>query len=136
MPTLFDPVRLGNVEAPNRIWMAPMTRARNKRDHGGAVLVPRTTSSWSKAFWMKWRISREGIRSITDGDSLPERCAPLPLGHPRCRLAAAGAYRCTRTSIPMPRIVVASVLPIGEIAFRRISMKFDSEILLAANRTG
>jgi hypothetical protein len=36
----------------------------------------------------------------------------------------------------MPRIVVASVVPTGEIALRRISMKFDSEILLAANRTG
>jgi hypothetical protein len=130
MPTLSDPVRLGNVEAPNR---TPVTCARNRRDHGGAMLVPRTKSSWSKAFWTKWRISREGIRSITDGVSLPER---LSVGTTRRRLAAAGAYRCTRTSIPMPRIVVASVVPTGEIAFRRISMKFDSEILLAANRTG
>ncbi|MCA7972246.1 alkene reductase [Burkholderia sp. AU39826] len=33
MPTLFDPVRLGAIEAPNRILMAPMTRARGTREH-------------------------------------------------------------------------------------------------------
>jgi hypothetical protein len=95
MPTLFEPVILGNLEAPNRILMAPMTRARKRREHGGAMLVPRTTS-----FLDEVRISREGIRSIIDGVSLPERRAPLPLGQ------------------PAP------------------SMKFDSETLLATNRSG
>jgi 2,4-dienoyl-CoA reductase-like NADH-dependent reductase (Old Yellow Enzyme family) len=33
MTTLFDPIRLGDIEAPNRIFMAPMTRARGTRDH-------------------------------------------------------------------------------------------------------
>ncbi|WP_175664206.1 alkene reductase [Burkholderia ambifaria] len=33
MPTLFDPIRLGAIEAPNRILMAPMTRARGTREH-------------------------------------------------------------------------------------------------------
>jgi 2,4-dienoyl-CoA reductase-like NADH-dependent reductase (Old Yellow Enzyme family) len=33
MPTLFDPIRLGAIEAPNRIFMAPLTRARGTRDH-------------------------------------------------------------------------------------------------------
>ncbi|WP_043345221.1 alkene reductase [Belnapia moabensis] len=33
MPTLFDPIRLGSIEAPNRILMAPMTRARGTREH-------------------------------------------------------------------------------------------------------
>lgn len=33
MPTLFDPIRIGAIEAPNRILMAPMTRARGTRDH-------------------------------------------------------------------------------------------------------
>jgi 2,4-dienoyl-CoA reductase-like NADH-dependent reductase (Old Yellow Enzyme family) len=33
MPTLFDPITLGAVEAPNRILMVPMTRARGTRDH-------------------------------------------------------------------------------------------------------
>jgi N-ethylmaleimide reductase len=33
MPTLFGPIRLGSVEAPNRILMAPLTHARNTRDH-------------------------------------------------------------------------------------------------------
>ena len=33
MPTLFDPIQLGAIAAPNRILMAPLTRARNTRDH-------------------------------------------------------------------------------------------------------
>lgn len=33
MPALFDPIKLGAIEAPNRILMAPLTRARNTRDH-------------------------------------------------------------------------------------------------------
>ena len=33
MPTLFDPIRLGAITAPNRVFMAPMTRGRSTRDH-------------------------------------------------------------------------------------------------------
>ena len=33
MPSLFDPIRLGAIAAPNRIVMAPLTRARSTRDH-------------------------------------------------------------------------------------------------------
>ena len=33
MPSLFDPIRLGAITASNRILMAPLTRARNTRDH-------------------------------------------------------------------------------------------------------
>jgi 2,4-dienoyl-CoA reductase-like NADH-dependent reductase (Old Yellow Enzyme family) len=33
MPNLFDPIDLGAIRAPNRILMAPMTRARGTRDH-------------------------------------------------------------------------------------------------------
>jgi N-ethylmaleimide reductase len=33
MPTLFDPLELGAIHAPNRILMAPMTRGRATRDH-------------------------------------------------------------------------------------------------------
>ena len=33
MPSLFDPIRLGAIEAPNRIIMAPLTRGRGTRDH-------------------------------------------------------------------------------------------------------
>lgn len=33
MPTLFDPLRLGAIAAPNRIFMAPLTRARATREH-------------------------------------------------------------------------------------------------------
>jgi 2,4-dienoyl-CoA reductase-like NADH-dependent reductase (Old Yellow Enzyme family) len=33
MPTLFDPIDLGAVRAPNRILMAPLTRGRSTREH-------------------------------------------------------------------------------------------------------
>lgn len=33
MTSLFDPVRLGAIESPNRILMAPLTRSRATRDH-------------------------------------------------------------------------------------------------------
>ncbi len=33
MPTLFDPIRLGAIHAPNRILMAPLTRARATAQH-------------------------------------------------------------------------------------------------------
>ena len=33
MPTLFDPIALGAIHAPNRILMAPLTRGRGTRDH-------------------------------------------------------------------------------------------------------
>ena len=32
MPTLFDPIDLGAIHAPNRILMAPLTRARATRE--------------------------------------------------------------------------------------------------------
>jgi N-ethylmaleimide reductase len=33
MPTLFDPITLGAIEAPNRILMSPLTRGRATEDH-------------------------------------------------------------------------------------------------------
>ena len=33
MPTLTDPISIGAIQAPNRILMAPLTRARNTREH-------------------------------------------------------------------------------------------------------
>src|SRR5271156_3192160 len=33
MPSLFDPIRLGAVTAPNRILMAPLPRGRSSRAH-------------------------------------------------------------------------------------------------------
>lgn len=33
MPSLFDPIQLGAIEAPNRILMAPLTRTRSTADH-------------------------------------------------------------------------------------------------------
>jgi 2,4-dienoyl-CoA reductase-like NADH-dependent reductase (Old Yellow Enzyme family) len=33
MPSLFDPIQLGAIAAPNRVLMAPLTRGRSTRDH-------------------------------------------------------------------------------------------------------
>ncbi|MCQ9155567.1 alkene reductase [Acidomonas methanolica] len=33
MPSLFDPIRVGSIEARNRVFMAPLTRARATREH-------------------------------------------------------------------------------------------------------
>jgi 2,4-dienoyl-CoA reductase-like NADH-dependent reductase (Old Yellow Enzyme family) len=40
MPSLFDPIQLGAVAAPNRILMAPLTRGRSSRDHVPSELMP------------------------------------------------------------------------------------------------
>jgi len=39
MPTLFDPIRLGTIECPNRVLMAPLTRTRGTRDHAPTSLM-------------------------------------------------------------------------------------------------
>jgi N-ethylmaleimide reductase len=33
MPSLFDPIKLGAIDAPNRVLMAPLTRGRSTREH-------------------------------------------------------------------------------------------------------
>ena len=33
MTTLFDPIQIGRLACPNRIWMAPLTRGRGTREH-------------------------------------------------------------------------------------------------------
>jgi 2,4-dienoyl-CoA reductase-like NADH-dependent reductase (Old Yellow Enzyme family) len=33
MPSLFDPIQLGDLQLPNRIFMAPLTRLRGTPDH-------------------------------------------------------------------------------------------------------
>jgi N-ethylmaleimide reductase len=33
MTTLFDPIQIGRLTCPNRIWMAPLTRGRGTREH-------------------------------------------------------------------------------------------------------
>lgn len=39
MPSLFDPIQLGAIRAPNRIFMAPLTRGRSTRDHVPTALM-------------------------------------------------------------------------------------------------
>jgi 2,4-dienoyl-CoA reductase-like NADH-dependent reductase (Old Yellow Enzyme family) len=33
MSTLFEPIKIGSLSCPNRIWMAPLTRGRGTREH-------------------------------------------------------------------------------------------------------
>lgn len=39
MPSLFDPIQLGAIHAPNRILMAPLTRGRSSREHVPSELM-------------------------------------------------------------------------------------------------
>ena len=39
MPSLFDPLKLGALTLPNRILMAPLTRARAGRSHIANALM-------------------------------------------------------------------------------------------------
>jgi N-ethylmaleimide reductase len=39
MPSLFDPIKLGALTAPNRVLMAPLTRGRATRDHVPTALM-------------------------------------------------------------------------------------------------
>ena len=39
MPSLFDPIRLGAIDAPSRILMAPLTRGRATRDHVPSAMM-------------------------------------------------------------------------------------------------
>lgn len=39
MPTLFDPIRVGNLDLPNRIFMAPLTRTRATEDRVPTALM-------------------------------------------------------------------------------------------------
>jgi 2,4-dienoyl-CoA reductase-like NADH-dependent reductase (Old Yellow Enzyme family) len=41
MPSLFDPIKLGAIDAPNRVLMAPLTRGRATRDHVPTSLMTR-----------------------------------------------------------------------------------------------
>jgi len=39
MPSLFDPIKLGAIDAPNRVLMAPLTRGRSTREHVPTALM-------------------------------------------------------------------------------------------------
>ena len=104
MPSLFDPIKLGAVEAPNRILMAPLTRGRSTREHvptalmqtyysqrAGAGLIlteatgipARRAASWTR----RW--STELAERISSG-----RCGPSPSpssAWPRDQLVSAAS---------------------------------------------
>jgi N-ethylmaleimide reductase len=64
MPTLFDPIRLGAIAAPNRILMAPLTRGRATREHVPTELMVeyyRQRASAGLIITEATGISREGL---------------------------------------------------------------------------
>ena len=64
MPSLFDPIRLGAIEAPNRILMAPLTRARSTVDHVPTAVMADYYSQRASAGLIiseATGISREGL---------------------------------------------------------------------------
>ncbi len=64
MPTLFDPIRLGAIHAPNRILMAPLTRGRATREHVPTPLMADYYAQRASAgliFTEATGISREGL---------------------------------------------------------------------------
>ena len=64
MPSLFDPIRLGAIAAPNRILMAPLTRGRSTREHVPTELMIeyyRQRASAGLIITEATGISREGL---------------------------------------------------------------------------
>jgi N-ethylmaleimide reductase len=64
MPSLFDPIQLGGLEAPNRILMAPLTRGRASRDHVPTPIMAEYYSQRASAGLIITEatgISREGL---------------------------------------------------------------------------
>jgi 2,4-dienoyl-CoA reductase-like NADH-dependent reductase (Old Yellow Enzyme family) len=64
MPTLFDPIQLGAIAAPNRILMAPLTRGRATREHVPTELMVeyyRQRASAGLIITEATGISREGL---------------------------------------------------------------------------
>lgn len=64
MASLFDPIQLGAVSAPNRILMAPLTRGRATREHVPTALMPlyyQQRASAGLIITEATGISREGL---------------------------------------------------------------------------
>lgn len=64
MPTLFDPIQLGAVRAPNRILMAPLTRGRSTKEHVPTPLMAEYYTQRASAGLILSEatgISREGL---------------------------------------------------------------------------
>lgn len=64
MPTLFDPIKLGAIDAPNRIVMAPLTRGRSTKEHVPTEIMQTYYSQRATAGLLITEatgISREGL---------------------------------------------------------------------------
>ncbi len=64
MPTLFDPIRIGSLDLPNRIFMAPLTRTRATQGHAPTPIMARYYEQRARAALIVSEatgISREGL---------------------------------------------------------------------------
>ena len=97
MPSLFDPIRLGAIQAPNRILMAPMTRARGTQDHVPTPMMTEYYAARASAGLIISEaigISREGMGwPYATGLWSPEQIAGWRVA-PRT-LRSYGAIRCS-----------------------------------------
>src|SRR3546814_19194058 len=78
MPSLFDPVQLGALTAPNRILMAPLTRGRATRDHVPTPIMAEYYAQRASAGLIiseATGIRREGLdrKSVVEGKSVSVR---------------------------------------------------------------
>ena len=63
MPSLFDPITIGAITCPNRIFMAPLTRGRATREHPsltlgvsprGATMLLHAAKAWAWLSVASW----------------------------------------------------------------------------------
>ena len=102
MPSLFDPIQLGAIAAPNRILMAPLTRGRATREH---VPTPIMADYYAPARRRRADHHRSDRASAARAWAGPSRRACGPTSRPRpgsrsprrCTTPAGGSSRSSGT---------------------------------------
>ena len=98
MTSLFDPIRVGAIEPPNRIFMAPLTRGRSTRDHVPTPImveyyVKRATAGL--IITEATGISRHGVRAHLGTGAPRFQCRQWPGNRCGIRLIRPDANRGT-----------------------------------------
>lgn len=102
-PSLFDPIRLGNVQARNRILMAPMTRGRATRDHVPTPLMQEHYTQRASAGLIiseATGISRQGLGWPYANGNPPVSCsATTPPGDARTYMGRQAYVEARQLSV-------------------------------------